>query len=60
MSALPLSVLVAAPAVALALPVLGWALFARPEAVAVSTSGHYVASDSGYYRVRGLGPYPPS
>jgi tight adherence protein C len=37
MSALPLPVLVAAPAVALALPVLGWALFARPAATVVQS-----------------------
>jgi len=34
---LPLPVVLAALAVALSLPVLGWALFARPEAVAVQS-----------------------
>ena len=50
MSAVPASVLVAAVAVALAVPVLGWALFARPDAAAVQ------ARDNLLRGVDALGP----
>jgi tight adherence protein C len=42
MSAVPASVLVAAVAVALAVPVLGWALFARPDAATLQARDNLI------------------
>jgi tight adherence protein C len=42
MAAVPVSVLVAVLAVALAVPALGWALFARPDAATVMARGNLV------------------